>query len=166
MIRQAVEELFRLFPSEGAPAFDEIAGHEVPEPYHGLLVHRHHMTVTVEAYHGGPVDVRVLEKRLDGRWYSRRILLTSRSTGFVAQFGIVRIDLSRLSEPARQAILEEKTPVGRVLIDHQVLREVEPLGFLRFPAARWFAGQQSYGRLAIIHCDGEPAVQALEIVAP
>ena len=33
----------------------------------------------------------------------------------------------------------------------------------------WFAmkpGQTVYGRLALIHCDNQPAVELLEIVAP
>jgi chorismate-pyruvate lyase len=166
MTRPSLDELLALFPAEGHPACTEVPGDAVPEPYHGLLVHEHHMTVTVEAYHGSPVDVRVLEARQDGQLYSRRILLVLQASGEVVQFGIVRIDLSQLAPEARERIVEGKTPVGRVLIEHDVLRRVEPTTYLRFPSAPWFGGQATYGRLAIIHFDGEPAVEVLEVVAP
>src|SRR5947209_18117746 len=71
-----LQTFFALFP-----AADEIRGYEylrgdnVPAPYHQLLVHDKHMTVTVEAFHGSKVDVRVLERRTDGEAYSRKILL-------------------------------------------------------------------------------------------
>jgi chorismate-pyruvate lyase len=165
-MRPSLDELLALFPAEGRPACAFIRGEEMPEPYRGLLVHEHHMTVTVEAYHGGPVDVRVLERRQDGDSYSRRILLAMRSSGQVVQFGIVRIALRHLPAEAAAAIVEGKTPVGRVLINHGVLRRVEPVAYLRFDAAPWFEGVTAYGRLAIIHCDGEPAVEVLEVVAP
>ncbi len=166
MTKPDLDELLALFPAEGRPACAFIAGDEMPEPYRGLLVHEHHMTVTVEAYHGGPVDVRVLERRQDGSHYSRRILLVMRETGRVVQFGIVRIDLRYVAPEVAAAITEGKTPVGRVLITHGVLRRVEPVAYLRFEAAPWFGGATAYGRLAIIHCDGEPAVEVLEVVAP
>ena len=34
---------------------------------------------------------------------------------------------------------------------------------------RWFgldAGRPTYGRLALIHCDQQPAIELLEVVAP
>src|SRR5262249_42942030 len=57
-------ELFVLFPpTDYLRALTEIAADEMPQPYRGLLVHEQHMTVTVEAHHGGLVDVRVLDER-------------------------------------------------------------------------------------------------------
>ena len=41
----------------------------LPEPYRRMLVHNHHMTVTMESFHGCPVDVR------DSRSPARRQLL-------------------------------------------------------------------------------------------
>lgn len=169
-----LEDLFALFPDvDDQPEYVEIAGDEVPEPYRGLLVHEHHMTVTVEAYHGGPVDVRVLAARLDESLYARKILLVHQATGQVVQFGIVRIDLDMTSPAVREAIVAQQTPVGRILIEHDVLRRIEPTAFLRItPRAAqlaWFGVGEAkalYGRLAIIHCDGQPAVELLEVVAP
>ncbi|MGL4552964.1 MAG: hypothetical protein ACRC33_17450 [Gemmataceae bacterium] len=170
MSRPDLAELLALFPGEPLAA-SVVPADDLPEPYRRLLVHEHHMTVTVEAHHGGPVDVRVLRSRRDGDRYSREILLIHRATGKVVQSGIVRIDLGLTSPEVRDAILAGGTPLGRVLIDHDVLREVEPTAYLRVePSQRsrgWFGTDApTYGRLAIILLDGAPAVEVLEVVAP
>ena len=167
-------ELYRLFRADiPLPDYALITPDEVPEPYRGLLVHNHHMTVTVEAFYDSPVNVRVLERRLVGDTYARKILLELQSDGRVVQFGVPRIRLNFCSEPVRAAILEEKTPLGRILIEHDVLRRIEPTAYFRVtPGAlltRWFhlpEPRVTYGRLGIIHCDGQPAIEVLEILAP
>jgi hypothetical protein len=172
--RPDLHALFALFPpADDLPEYAIIPAADMPEPYRGLLVHEHHMTVTVEAHHGDLVDVRILARRQRGNSYARKIVLALQKTGRVVQFGIVRIDLGLCSRPVRDAIVEGKTPVGRVLIAHDVLRRIEPTAYLRIagqaPQMRWFGltePQTLYGRLAIIHCDGRPAVELLEIVAP
>ena len=61
-----LEGLFALFPPAGTPPqFEFVSADDVPPPYHGLLVHEHHMTVTVEAHHGDRVNVQVLARRQD-----------------------------------------------------------------------------------------------------
>jgi chorismate-pyruvate lyase len=69
------------------------------------------------------------------------------------------------------AIRKGDTPLGRVLIEHNVLRRIELSSLLRIaPCPRlhaWFSTDRPcYGRLAIIHCDEAPAVELLEVVAP
>jgi chorismate-pyruvate lyase len=166
--------LFALFaPGNDMPEYEFVAPDEVPPPYHGLLVHEHHMTVTVEAHHGGPVDVRVLARRHDGDSYARKILLALQSTGRIVQFGIARVNLGFCSQAVRAEILAAGTPLGRILIQHNVLRRIEPTAFLRVlpgpDMMEWFSlkrPQPTYGRLAYIHCDSKPAIELLEIVAP
>src|SRR5215211_596176 len=103
----------------------------LPEPYRGLLAHTEHMTVTVEAYYGAPVDVRVLQAGQFGDFYHRQIVLVPQGTDRVVQYGLMRIDLACCSAPVREAILAQKTPLGRILIEHNVLRRVQPTSFLR-----------------------------------
>ena len=166
--------LFALFPPAGDfPDFELVPAGGVPPPYHGLLVHEHHMTVTVEAFHGDQVDVRVLAKRVSGDSYARKILLTLKGNGKIVQFGIVRVHFQYCSPEVKAAIVAEKTPLGRILIEHNVLRRIEPTAYFRVrpcPALRaWFGPQdlpETYGRLAYIHCDGQPAIELIEIVAP
>ncbi|HZT82373.1 MAG TPA: hypothetical protein VFA26_19245 [Gemmataceae bacterium] len=169
-----LRDLWSLFPpADDIPAFEIIPAHAVPSPYHALLVHEHHMTVTQEKHHGCPVAVRVLAVAHQGDYYARKILLTRESDGRVVQFGIPRIDLRCCSPAVRAALLEQKTPLGRILIQHKVLRRIEPTAYLRVvpsPAMMgWFGltvPTPTYGRLAYIHCDGRPAIELLEIAAP
>jgi len=169
-----LETLLALFPpSTYIRSAEPIAAEVMPQPYRRLLVHEHHMTVTVEAHHGDLVDVCVLERRIDNGSYARKILLALQKTGKVVQFGLVRIHLAYCSEAVRAEILAQQTPLGRILIEHDVLRRIEPTAFLRVTPGpemmRWFnltTPEGTYGRLALIHCDGKPAIELLEIVAP
>jgi chorismate-pyruvate lyase len=175
-LEPSLEELFALFPpATDLPRYELVPSEQVPQPYHRLLVHEHHMTVTVEAHHGGPVDVRILARRIVGDSYARKILLVRHGTERIVQFGIMRINLALCSTPVRQAIVAGDTPLGRILIEHDVLRRIEPTAFLRINAGprqlAWFGLNNQlprplYGRLAIIHYDEQPAVELLEVVAP
>jgi chorismate-pyruvate lyase len=131
------------------------------------------MTVTVEAFHQCPVDVRVLQKSITPRHYSRKILLTRQSDGQVVLFGIVRLDKSAIPAAARAEIESERAPLGRILIEHNVLREVQLVSVWEILPSkdlqRHFGmthPQAVYGRTAMIYCNGEPAVELLEIVTP
>jgi len=167
-------ELYGLFPDpEGAPEAELVPGAAVPEPYHGLLVHTHHMTVTVERFYGQSVDVRVLDSCLNDREYARKILLALSGSGAVVQFGVVQLDLDLLSPVVREQIIEQKTPLGRVLIQNHVFRRVQPAAYLKVMPNRsmcgWFGltePEETYGRLGVIFCDGKPAIEVLEVMAP
>lgn len=153
--------------------FQPVSADAVPDPYRGLLAHRCHMTVTVEAFHGDSVDVTVLRSSHHERAYCREILLKTHQSGIVVQYGIVRLNLDLVADQPRNEILEEQKPLGRVLIEHQVLREIELFDLLLVRCgpvlAELFgvpAGTITYGRTALIYCDSEPAIELLEIVAP
>jgi chorismate-pyruvate lyase len=169
-----LDSLLNLFPTKEEVAECEyVPADHVPPPYYNLLVHNHHMTVTVEAYHGDLVNVRILTKLQTAESYSRKILLALQGNGKVVQYGIMRIQFRYCSLAVRDEIIAGETPLGRILIQHNVLRRVEPTAFLRIipgPALmREFGIDQptpTYGRLALIHCDGYPAVEVLEIVSP
>lgn len=170
-----LETLVSLFYSNPADLgrFDEVESRDLSRDYRMLLAHDSHMTVTVERFHNGPVDVQVLASQLTGTHYARKILLSRQSDGGVVQFGIMRLDFSCVDPAVRREVESQATPLGRILIQHNVLREVhltklwqvEPGAELRqiFGMA---AGQVTFGRTAVIHFDGEPAVELLEIVAP
>jgi len=171
---QDLQRLLALFPpADYLDGFEFIPTDEVPQPYHGLLVHEHHMTVTVEAHHDGLVDVKVLERRVGDDAYARKILLALQKTSRVVQFGIMRVHLPDCGPEVRNEIVAARTPLGRILIEHDVLRRIELTALLRVvpgpPMCGWFGLDRqipTYGRLARIHCNGRPAVELLEIVAP
>ena len=148
---------------------------QLPQPYNRLLNHHAHMTVTVESHHGDKVDVVVHRhhRRQDahGDWYSREITLQTCAAGKTVQYGIVRLNVNALAAEVWQQIESQHTPLGRVLIEHNVLREVQLCHLWKFTAGTRLAellhvdvGQVVYGRTALIYCDGEPAIELLEIV--
>ncbi len=169
-----LEFLFSIFPPESYIAqFEYVPAEEVPQPYHKLLVHEHHMTVTVEAHHGHLVDVQVLQEHLTNESYARKILLSLQSNRRIVQFGLMRFHFRYCSEKVKKEILSRETPLGRILIQNNVLRRIEPKRFLRVTPGpemmKWFGLQTpepAYGRLAIIYCNEQPAVELLEIVRP
>ncbi len=145
----------------------------IPTIYRELLAHEAHMTVTVEQRHGCEVDVEVLDSRQFESHYIRKILLRRRTDNRVVQFGIVRLALNTLDAAPREEILARQIPLGRVLIKHDVMRHVELLAVWRVACgqelAEYFAvqaGAETYGRTALIYCNGDPAVELLEIVTP
>ena len=168
-----LDALIQLFyeDSDRLGRFQEVAPEGVPDPSNQLLVHNKHMTVTVEKYHSSPVDVKVLQTRRDGDHYSRKIVLTSKSNGAVVMFGIVRLDLSVLSPEVRAKIESQQIPLGRILIDHNVLRVVKLLKLFQIESGEDLATELKlptkttcFGRTALIFCDGAPAIELLEIV--
>ena len=171
--RPDLQTLLGLFPPSDLAGFEFLDAAAVAPPYHGLLVHEHHMTVTVEGFYRDFVDVMILARRHEVDTYARKILLVLQKSGRIVQFGIVRILLRYCSDAVRGEIVAGQAPLGRILIQHDVLRRIEPTAFLRVvpgPAMmEWFGLAQprpTYGRLAIIHCDGQPAIELLEILAP
>ncbi len=144
-----------------------------PEPYKQMLVHDQHMTVTMEAHYSSPVDVRILDRKLDGDVYSRKILLLKTGTDRIVQFGIVRFDFRYVTPEIRDEIVRGDTPLGRILIDHGVLRHIDLGAILRITVGPALAdylkmkrGDVTFGRLATIFCDHQPAVDLFEVPAP
>jgi chorismate-pyruvate lyase len=131
------------------------------------------MTVTVESHCGEQVNVHVHQCRRNQNWYAREITLVSSQSQQIVQYGIVRLDITALDPEVWKQIESQQIPLGRVLIEHDVLREVELCGLWELQAGpdlanlmHLQAGDTLYGRTALIHCDGVPAIELLEIVAP
>lgn len=169
-----LDQLIHLFFEDPAQlgCFEEVTADQVPEPSRSLLAHDQHMTVTVEKHHNTAVNVRVLQSRIDGDRYSRKSLLTRQSDGGVVQYGIVRLNKAVLAAEVREEIEQQGSPLGRILINHGVLRVVKLLSLLKIECGPELAsvfgfesGETCYGRTALIYCDGSPAIELLEIVS-
>lgn len=167
--------LTTIFPS-AEPLFlkaEHIPSAVTPEPYKSMLVHDHHMTVAMETYHKSTVEVQVLAHKLDGDVYSREILLLKQGTDVVVQYGLVRFNLKYVTAEVREEILAQHTPLGRILINHNVLRHIDLGAILEITAGprlakhfRMPVGGVTYGRMATIFCNRQPAVDLLEVSAP
>jgi len=145
----------------------------VPAPYDALLDHNEHMTVTVESFYGELVEVIVHQTDRHQQWYAREITLVTQDSRRVVQYGIVRLNIDALDQEVWRQIENQAMPLGRVLIQHNVLREVVLCELWRIAAGPSLAGllqrplgETMYGRTALIYCDGEPAIELLEIVTP
>ncbi|MFK7776873.1 MAG: hypothetical protein QM501_01965 [Gimesia sp.] len=169
-----LDALVKLFPHEQQlfERAEHVSSSAIPDPYKSLLAHNHHMTVTMEDYHDSSVDVSVLNQRLDENVYSRVILLSKTGTDDVVQFGIVRFNFDYVTQDVKDEILAGEIPLGRVLINHNVLRHVDLGAVLRITAGPGLAkvmkiepGEVTYGRLATIFCNQQPAIDLLEISA-
>lgn len=147
----------------------EVRPHDVPKPVRRLLDHRSHMTVTMEAFVGGSLGLRVMQERREpvvgetdsegadspGR-YAREIMLLSPS-GTPVQYGIVRVDLRAVAADVRERILVGSAPLGRVLIDAGTLMDVHDVALVRIDIGRELArriglepGCTLFGRVATI----------------
>ena len=153
--------------------FQRRSSTELPSPYADLLAHDEHMTVTVEAFHQSPVSVEVLHSRIDGGLYIREILLRRISDRVIVQYGIVRLRLDALDDEPKKAILSEIVPLGRVLIEHNVLRNVELVELWEIEMGKRLAthfgceeGTTTFGRTAMIYFHDQPALELVEIVRP
>ena len=154
-------------------AFEEVTDRDMPPTPRSLLAHNDHMTVTIEAFHDSSVDVHVLTEHCDQDHYAREILLTRQSDDQVVQYGIMRINLRYVDADVRCEIQSRQTPLGRILIEHNVLRKVQLQSLWKIRASEHLArhlaiepGQAVHGRTALIYCNGEPAIELLEIVTP
>ena len=162
----------QFYPSrEKVGEFTPIEAEDLSQQYASLLAHTDHMTVTVEAWHNSLVDVHVLEVDQHANHYARKIILTRQRDGIPVQFGIMRIDLSRLPEIVRMEIESRALPLGRIMIRHHLLREVELCQLWRvLPGEELQAQLQCnpevpiFGRTARILTEGEVLVELLEIV--
>jgi hypothetical protein len=144
---------------------------QLPLEIRRLLVHNEHMTATLKRHYNCPVGLRVLDHRADGDVYRRKILLTVDEGRRIVEFGIVRMSLGSLDEAARREILSRQTPLGEVFVRFEVLTKVEPRWFLRFPentpVVQYFGPSvsEAFGRIGVIHCNGDPTIELLEVVA-
>jgi len=151
--------------------FEPVSVDALPPGFRTLLAHDDHMTVALEAFHDSLVAVSVMAEWRDESSYARSSLLSRQTDGAIVQFGIMRIWLADLPQAAQEEIASRKVPLGRVLIQHNVLREVELMTLWRIDPGTILRQNLKlnndallYGRSAQILVDERPTVQLLEIV--
>lgn len=151
--------------------FRRVPAEQLPDNARVLLAHSGHMTETVEKFHGCAVDVEILRQIRNESLYAREILLRRQSDRRIVQYGIVRLNFEFLDPDVIGEIEAGQKPLGRILIDHNVLRTVrldqllaiEPKASLSRIIAMPDA-KVLFGRTAEILCDDAPAVKLLEIL--
>ncbi len=168
-----IDTLIELFYSsrDEVGKFFPIDADELSPQYQSLLAHHDHMTVTLEAWHNSLVEVHVLEEHHDHDHYSRRIVLVRQRDNVPVLFGIMQVNLAGLPDIVRLEIESQALPLGRIMIRHHLLREVEACQMWRIQPGKELqhhmhcsADAQLFGRTARILVEGQPAVELLEIV--
>ncbi|HMP18157.1 MAG TPA: hypothetical protein PKD72_14125 [Gemmatales bacterium] len=76
-----------------------------------------------------------------------------------------------MDDEIKKEILEEKLPLGHVLIQSAVHRHIHVNNFVQllpgFAAHSWpgFSPQYiAYGRLGILYCNNQPAIELFEVI--
>jgi chorismate-pyruvate lyase len=168
-----LEDLIRIFYPDARTLgrFTAVDATWLPDDARRLLAHQEHMTVTVEAFHGSLVTVEVLREAESQGHYAREIVLHRASDSLAVQHGIVRMNFAYVSDAVRRDIESRQIPLGRVLIEHNVLRQVQLMNLYRIEPGPALCAALAvsethllFGRTALIYCDGAPAVELLEIV--
>ena len=169
-----LDQLVLLFHASLAEVgeFREVTAMDLPAKYHRLLAHDHHMTVAMETFHQTPVELQVVHELGDNASYAREIVLRRATDGVPVQYGIVRIHWEFLPLSARGPIETQAAPLGRILIEQDVLRQVRLSQLWSIRPSPWLqeqledaSGNEIFGRTAMIHCDGSPAIELLEIAS-
>lgn len=113
------------------PAFEQIDGHTMPEPYRRLLVGQHDMTPTLEAFYGESARLHVIERFREGDALKRLVTLRIDSRPDPIEFGAIVIHLPFFPPEARERILECCTPLGTILGMYCVQHASRPQAFLQ-----------------------------------
>ena len=187
----------RFLPPDAFGTCRSCAAADVPEPFRQLLDHQSHMTVAMETLHGQAVSLEVLAVAerpatdADPFGYAREIVLrcarvnpelfpeascrTPPEAGWVVQYGIVGIALERLPNPIAEAIRRQVTPLGRILIEAGLHRQVRDVALIEVVAGQRLSklfggagaapGPRTYGRVATIDIERQPVISLLEVAA-
>src|SRR5882672_643636 len=102
------------------PPIERIPGEQMPEPYRSLLVHERDMTPTLEKFHGADIHLKILNREQRGDFYFREVALLLDGSERPVEFGANKVSLGLFPARARQLILEERLPLGRILADYEL----------------------------------------------
>jgi chorismate-pyruvate lyase len=146
----------------------------VPEPYRSLLVHGADMTSTLESFHKDRLCVEMLGRHVSGQEYFREVVLRLDQSGRPVEFGAIKMLLDLFPAEARQEILRERQPLGRILTESGLEFSSQPRAYLHLAADDFInrtlglSGLQFlYGRRnTLVDAWERPLAEILEILPP
>lgn len=154
------------------PPISAVPGPQVPEPYRTLLVHQNDMTPTLEKFFDDQIHLRVIRSQERGDAYYREVVLVTDKTNAAVEFGAIKINLDLFPAAARRAVLDENTPLGRVLADFKLKHSSRPKAYLKIKADEFItealrirAGQTLYGRRnTLFDSQQRPLAEIVEVL--
>jgi chorismate-pyruvate lyase len=105
---------------ETTPSIERLEPTDLPQPQRSLLAHQSDMTSTLENFYHRRLYVEVLARHTVDNEYCREVALRLDPSEQRVEFGAIKIMLDLLPDAARQEILRERQPVGRILTDAKV----------------------------------------------
>jgi hypothetical protein len=165
-----METMWKLFFTHPIPKTTAVEAHTIPSPFNTLLPPNHHMTQTLESHFNQPVVLHVIATQHKGDEYARAITLrVTQPQPRTVQFAIVRIDLTCFEESAKEEILKQQAPLGRILKSQGIRTAVEVHEVVKIEEGNEELEKHiklpTYGRFAVIHCNGKPGLFLLEILS-
>ncbi|MBI3191260.1 MAG: hypothetical protein HYZ36_01250 [Pedosphaera parvula] len=156
------------------PRIELISGDSMPEPYRSLLVHHNDMTPTLETFYHSDIHLEIISRHQGGEAYSREVVLRLEQSETAVEFGANKIHLARFPSEARELILGEHVPLGRILKDCAVSHRTAARAFLRVECDSVMADAFNlreptvlYGRKAVIcNLQAQPLSEIVEILPP
>ena len=156
------------------PATERVEGFVIPQPYRDLLVHDRDMTSTLEAFHGEPVQLRVVIRDAASGILFREVVLVTAESAKPVEFGAIRIRLDGFGTSAQDRILEGLVPLGTILKQETVPHRSDPQRYLRVDpdqvvarALQLEGREPLYGRHNLISGqDGRILAEMVEILPP
>jgi chorismate-pyruvate lyase len=156
------------------PLIKRVEAEGVPEPYRGLLVHDRDMTSRLEIFHKRKIHIRVVGRHTQGSEYFREVALELDGTRQPVEFGAIKIHLDLFSTEAREEILRELRPLGRILHTFEIAFTSRPSAYLRVAADAFIGGALGlqgkhvlYGRRnTLLDAWERPLAEIVEILPP
>jgi chorismate-pyruvate lyase len=156
------------------PRIESIPADAVPQPFQALLVHKNDMTPTLEDFHQSRIHLELIGRDRRGEFYYREVVLRLDHDERPVEFGANKIFLGQFPEAAREQILLEQVPLGRILKECGVQHQTVARHFLRIePDAIILKALEIetplvlYGRKAVISdLQGHPLSEIVEILPP
>jgi chorismate-pyruvate lyase len=103
----------------------------MPEPYRSLLVHERDMTPTLEKFHNSDIHLKILKREQRDDFYFREVVLLLNGSDMPVEFGANKVSLALFPPKARQLILEERVPLGRILRECEIQHATFAKAFFR-----------------------------------
>jgi hypothetical protein len=168
-----LEEFYAL-RGDPAPVLSRIEPADVPEPAHSLLVHQSDMTSTLENFYKEQLHIEALASHTVENEYFREVALVLNGSGKRVEFGAIKIMLDLYPIEARQEILREQQPLGRILNVFGVVFASRPRAFLRMASDDFIERaldlkerQFLYGRRnTLLDAWERPLAEIVEILPP
>jgi chorismate-pyruvate lyase len=156
------------------PGIEQIQGGEMPEPYRSLLVHERDMTPTLEKFHASDIHLKILKREQRGDFYFREVALLLDGSETPVEFGANKVNLALFPPKARQLILGERVPLGRILKECEIPHMTFAKAFFRVAPDELISSvlhlstpTSLYGRKAtIFDAQKRPLSEIVEILPP